>query len=627
MATNKKTKKVRLTQLSKMALAFQRAVYSLERSTFADPYRYCDYSYKLNETLTVLNEHLNDNEYRPKRAENFDMPKGEYAIRPGAIIDILDLTILNRIIAEFIFKLEDNLPAGATAYRVRKDKKMDFRVEREAAYFVLPRYKRNKIRIEEEWYNLWPQYRKELVASLKSGLFPFVATTDITAYFEDVNLLTLGEILKRKAGKGNFEQINILVEILQNWALRDPSNIRQSRGLPQNVSISGVLSNYYLDIVDSYLEDEKKNGRVKWYRYCDDIYVLCKSKTRGRAKVTLLNIGKLLRKLGLNQNAEKTKILSDSDAINVIQNEHVDKISSIIEDSKKKRANINKLVKELRDEYRKISKRKNIDRKIETSIFRTYTAALRFDLPLLIRRVGSDFLSFPARAKHVCTYARHFINSKPVLRSFSSYLDKKVLLLLYNFQVAYLVSVFRNLKKTDKKIFKHILNVAFDTRWHWYVRVQAINTLFYIGVGHIKLRDVKKLLDKKNHRYVRRAALTLIPLCCNSTDTIKLISDLARELNITVSRMANFILELTDKAKPALSNLNKFYNPNHVYLGDQIWQLWFISLNKDNNVQKSLDSKLKSIKKEFRNYPVILNHIRQLTKVRENSNGSNLPKS
>jgi len=625
MVTSKKTRKARLTQLDKMALAFQRAVYALERSTFADPYRYCDYSYNLNETLTVLNEHLSDNEYRPKRAENFDMPKGEYAIRPGAIIDILDLTVLNRIIADFIFKLEDKLPAGATAYRVRKDRKMDFRIEREAAYFVLPRYKRNKISIEEEWYNLWPQYRKKLVASLKSGLFPFVATTDITAYFEDVNLLTLGEILKRKAGRGHLEQINILVEILQNWALRDPSNIRQNRGLPQNVSISGVLSNYYLDIVDSYLEDEKQNGKVEWYRYCDDIHVLCK--TRGRAKVILLNIGKFLRILGLNQNAEKTKILSDTNAIDVIQNEHADKVSSIIEQSRKKGANINRLVKELRDEYGKISKRKNIDRKIETSIFRTYTAALRFDMPILIRRVGPDFLSFPARAKHVCTYARHFVNSKPVLRSFSSYLDKKVLLLLYNFQVAYLVSIFRNLKKADKKIFKHILNISFDTRWHWYVRVQAISTLFYLGNGYIRLRDVKKLLDKKNHRYIRRAALTLIPLCCNSADAIKLISDFARELNITVSRMANFILELTNKTKSTLSNLNKFYNPNHIYLGDQIWQLWFISLNKDKNVQKSLDSKLKSIKQEFRNYPVVLNHIKQIIKFKERNYDSNIPKS
>lgn len=600
----------KLSEYQKMFLAFQRATSELERSIAPDPFKYCDYDYKLEETLQELVLHLKEQEYRSKRVENFNLPKGEFAIRPGIIVDILDLTIINRLLVDFIFKLDEKFPSGVTAYRLRKDDKLQFKIDREHTYFVLPRYKRIKIQIDEPWYNLWPLYIKKVLADLRSGTYKFVAKTDITAYFEDINLLTLGERLKCKVGK-HLNSINMLMEIYQSWALRDPGNIRQGRGLPQGSSnISGILSNYYLDTIDSFLERERKKGKIEWYRYCDDFHILCKSK--GRAKNILLQIGNLLRKLGLNQNAEKTKLLTADDGEKEINNEIVNKIHSIIEESQKKGADKKRknLVEELRHEYKKISSKQVFTKKSETSLFIAYHAAGVLNTSLLRSRVGRDFDRFPSRAKAVCNYARRFINYLPVLKPMKTYLHQNTF--LYHLQLAFLVTVFRNLRKKDKSIFRGVLRVAFDRMKHWYVRVQAISTLSYLGVSCITESQIKKLLDSKNHRYIRRAAITLIPLSCSPERIKSWLNEMARDLNITISRMANFNLSLITSKNFALNQIKKFGSPHYVFLGDQIWRLWFIALNEDADVKKSLCALLKRIDKEFYNYPIIKEHTKAI---------------
>lgn len=607
------TKKTGMNEQKKIFLAFQRATLDLEKSFAPDPLKYCDYDYKLDETLKVLIYHLKAGEYQAKKAENFDLPKGEFAIRPGVIVDILDLTVINRLLVDFIFKLDRKLPAGVTAYRLRQDPKLQFRIEREPAYFVLSKYKREKIKIEEPWYNLWPKYRKNLLNDLKSGKYKYVATTDITAYFEDINLITLGEILKKKVGR-NLNSINMIIEIFRSWTLRDPANIRQQRGLPQGPIISGVLSNYYLDIVDTYLENEKKRGRIKWYRYCDDIHVLCKS--REQAKAILLKIGGMLRQLGLNQSAEKTKLLTSQEAIKEIYNEIAENISSILEDSQKRKADRAVLIDRLRNEYKKISRRKRLDSKIEAALMRMYTAARVLESPLLTNRVGDDFIRFPMRSKSICKYARQFINYKPVLRKLDFQLTNKThRLLLYNFQLAFLVTAFRNLKKHDRSIFNAIKEVAFDTKRHWYVRTQAITTLFYLGVNLVRTNQVKKLLYQSNHRFIRRQALILIPLCFSPKETIDWLNSVAKDLNTTVSRMANFLLALICSKDFAINHLKKFKGLNNIFLTDQLWRLYFIALNRDENVQKSLRALLRKAKREFYNYPIIKEHLKQLYKI------------
>lgn len=613
----KSPKQQRMTESRKMFLAFQRAISDLEQGPLPDPFKYADYDYRLNELTSHLVSHVKENEYRPNRAENFDMPKGELAIRPGAVLDIADLTVLHRLTSEFILDLDAKLSHGVVAYRLRKDKKYQYRIERESAYFVLPRYKRDRIKIEESWYNLWPQFRQQLKKDLQGGRYECVAKTDITAFFEDVNLLTLGEILKQKTGC-NLRHINMIVEILRNWALRDPANVRQRRGLPQGINLSGVLSNHYLQIIDDYLDGVNKevhqSDKIKWYRYCDDINVLCKSE--GRARAVLLNLGRLLRVLGLNQNAEKTEILDCPKALDTMYYSVAENISSILEESKGKDVDRVALIIRLRHECKKLPRRDaKYEKKCETALFCAYNAARVLDSQLLIKRSIHDFKKFPVRAKSICGYVRRFINMPTIYKLFKEQLTKKHSLLLYNFQIAFLLTVFRNYKKPDRELSKYILEVAKDINRHWYVRVQAINTLFYHGIKFLKPSHLRILLSPKNHSAIRRAAIVLLPLCNSEKEIEGNLSILAKELDVTVSRMANFLLDLINSKESAIQHLKKFSKPHYIFVGDQIWRLWFIALNKDKDVQQRLRAIEENLNTEYRNYPIIKNHLREMSKL------------
>ena len=622
MAKSKRKKKsVRMTEERKMLLCFQRAISDLESGSLPDPLKYAEYDYALSDLVHLLNSQLHDSEYRPKRAENFDMPKGEFAIRPGVALNVMDLTVLHRLASDFIVTLDKKLPAGVIAYRLREDKKLQYRIERQSAYFVLPRYKRNRIKIEESWYNLWPRYREQLKKDLQSDRYSYVATTDITAFFEDINLQTLGEILKKKSSK-HIKQINTIMEIFGSWTLRDPSNIRQTRGLPQGINMSGVLANHYLEIIDDYLESVNKRvhgkskDRIKWYRYCDDINILCKSPLRARA--ILLNIGRLLRQLALNQNAHKTKVYSAKEALDVMFYSVIDNVSEIIEESKKKGAKREDLILKLRHEYKKLPRRDaKYEKKHETALFCIYNAARVLDSKLLAKRANHDFERFPVRAKNICGYVRCFINMPTVHNVFASLVSSKERLLLYNYQLAFLLTVFRNCKKQDKKVFKSLLEIVDEKERHWYVKVQAITTIFYYGVGFLREKHFTKFISSKNERYVRRSALILLPLVCSKGDTLKILNKYAQELDVYVSRMANFLMKLMTDKNLALTHLRKFSQPNYVFVGDQIWRLWFIGLNNNSEVKKKFDSVLRVIKQEFRNYPIIKRHIDGIKKFRE----------
>jgi len=617
--SKQKTKIVRMTEERKMLLSFQRAISDLESGPLPDPLKYAEYDYALSDLIHLLISQLQDNEYRPKRAENFDMPKGEFAIRPGAALNVMDLSVLHRLASDFIVNLDKKLPSGVIAYRLREDKKLQYRIKRQSAYFVLPRYKRNRIKIEESWYNLWPQYREQLKNDLQSNRYHYVASTDITAFFEDVNLQTLGEILKKKSSK-HIKQINTIIEIFASWALRDPGNIRQSRGLPQGINMSGVLANHYLEIVDEYLKSVNKKARgkdrIKWYRYCDDINILCKTPLRARA--ILLNIGRLLRQLGLNQNAYKTNVYSSVRALDVMFYSVIDNVSDIIETSKKKGAKRENLIARLRQEYKMIPRRDaKYEKKHETALFCIYNAARILDSKLLVKRANHDFERFPVRAKSICGYVRAFINMPTMLNVFAALVSQKRRLLLYNYQLAFLVTVFRNCKKQDKKIFKSLLGILNEKSWHWYVKVQTINTIFFYGIGLLRENHFSKFIVSKNKEYVRKTSLILLPLIYSKKDTMDKLNKYAKELDINISRMANFLIALTRDKNLALAHLRKFSQPNYVFVGDQIWRLWFIGLNYDPDVVIKFDSILRIIKQDFRNYQLVKRHLDGIEKFRK----------
>ena len=139
--------------------------------------------------------------------------------------------------------------------------------------------------------------------------------TDLANYYENIRskdiLAAFEKLLPDvKATASEKQQIRnalgLLESCLERWSLND------GFGLPQNRDASSFLANIVLNDIDKAME----SSGYDYYRYVDDIRIICD--TEDDAKKSLLDLIGNLRGRGLNVNSAKTTILkhdSPSDKI------------------------------------------------------------------------------------------------------------------------------------------------------------------------------------------------------------------------------------------------------------------------------------------------------------------------
>ncbi len=138
---------------------------------------------------------------------------------------------------------------------------------------------------------------------------PYLVVADLTTFFESINLkylekhlnklllyqFTVNEIATYKKVIANIK------DLLSEWNNSQDTHI----GIPQNRDASSFLANLFLSDVDKQMIDS--NGHKFYYRYMDDIRIICNSKYEARKALYDLSI--TMRKIGLNLNSSKTKIM------------------------------------------------------------------------------------------------------------------------------------------------------------------------------------------------------------------------------------------------------------------------------------------------------------------------------
>jgi hypothetical protein len=138
----------------------------------------------------------------------------------------------------------------------------------------------------------------------------WLLSTDLTNYFDNINLPilknTLLELLPKVTGspseKGQIRaHIDTLFDCLQSWTFEP------TKGLPQNRDASSFLANLYMVKIDAAMRAEG----YEYFRYMDDIKIVCKSEHRARRALKTLIIH--LRELGLAVNSKKTEIIKPGD--------------------------------------------------------------------------------------------------------------------------------------------------------------------------------------------------------------------------------------------------------------------------------------------------------------------------
>ncbi len=133
-----------------------------------------------------------------------------------------------------------------------------------------------------------------------------ILVVDLLNYFENIkvydlkktlsNCLKMIEVSAQEKIKLNF-CIDSLCNCLSEWTYNTEN------GLPQSRDISSFLANIYMLPVD----DEMLKRKFDYYRYMDDIKIICSDKYEARKVLKVLIIG--LRKIGLSVNPAKTKII------------------------------------------------------------------------------------------------------------------------------------------------------------------------------------------------------------------------------------------------------------------------------------------------------------------------------
>lgn len=587
----------------KLLQALQMAVLDLEEGHAPDPFRYADYNLQDPSFLDRLEVNLKRGTFRPSPPLELTFPKSEFAIRPGKRIELEDLVVVYYCLLGLSQDLEDKLKFGVIAYRIRKGNPP--RVV-QAATLILPKYLRKQWRLIYPWYTAWPYFISRLRREyLKHGR-KLIGTSDITSFYEDVDLGLLRDVLRSRVRKANQALANLLVELYQDWAARDVYLVRQNRGLPQGTNSSGVVANYYLMPFDEVLDSYARRKHLRWYRYNDDMRLL--GADREDIRLGLRAIGQHLARLNLIQQGSKTRILSGASARKELFETRPEKIQALISRivrakklfPRSRRAIIKKLDKIL------TSLSSPLDKSDSKVLAMLYTAYGELGSDRLLSRWKKDYLREPTRARGILNYVAQFLGRPGQCRAMTAMLSRQRNTST-DWELAQFLRVCRRMRHLHPSAAGVLRSIAHSKKANWFVRQQAILTIGWFRLAS-EARALARLLTTEWDDEVRRAIVTTLFLL-PSNEEIQLLRRSSRDLALKVSRMSNYILRLRTDAALAQASLKQFKAPNQVFFADCFWRLYQIRWNKDRNTRKMLQKILDDSSKELQGKYVRL-HIR-----------------
>ncbi len=267
--------------------------------------------------LEQLNAYIGkDIIYKASPALHFDIPKPGYAIRYSSETNIIDRLIYQACVDIIALDLDKIHSESVYSHRVNN--------EWGSKYFF-------RYAVDE-----WNKFLTDTQIELDKEENEVLLVTDLSNYYESISindLINTLNFLIENIGLSDekereFKKVSLqLKELLSTWC--EPNT---RRGIPQNRDASSFLSNLFLNSVDAAM----LNSGYKYFRYMDDIRIVCKDKFEARKALKLL--ANELRKKGLSLNSKKTQILDlnnpdqKSEANKALQksDKQIDQIESLL---------------------------------------------------------------------------------------------------------------------------------------------------------------------------------------------------------------------------------------------------------------------------------------------------------
>ena len=260
---------------------------------FPDPLRFED-MLDTGHIEYVLEKNFREHEgrFHPSKRTLLNIPKANFTLRYGLEISLTERALYHGLVMHIFPHYDFLIPWNVFSHRASEDP-----FGRYLLRHAVP-----------AWQDFTGVVRDALTES------KFLLSTDLTNYYENINLTVLqdtliGELVNIKtepAKKGDIRtHIAALFEFLKSWCYSE------AEGLPQNRDASSFLANIYMLPVDLEM---LANG-YRYFRYMDDIKIACDSEHDARRALKVLSLE--LRKRQLSVNSGKTAIVevANHDAI------------------------------------------------------------------------------------------------------------------------------------------------------------------------------------------------------------------------------------------------------------------------------------------------------------------------
>ena len=609
----------KLSDLGQLRRAWHLARNDSRADFLFDPYRYADFAFRLEDYLNDLSQSLTSGTYHPKSLLTIDVPKSSLSVRPGSVLAMEDRVVLFAIACLIAPPLDKKLPQGVYSWRVKSNSNSKELFE-DHEIFKIPFLKRQTIqrRIEfiEPWYAAWPQFMEDLKSAHEQEGYRYLVLSDITAYFENIDLNLLRDLLLHHLPK-QPRIVNFLCTLLEYWAWPAFHGSAAPRGIPQGNGVSSFLGNIYLLPLDQAFSRLVNRRGIKYLRYMDDVKVLAKDMSSARDALFLMN--EELRSLRLNIQGAKTRILEGSDVLQELLDSRLNSVNDVIEEVKKqtimKPADRSQYVATLKKHIRSIKGRKTIVRDRELRLFRRlitgftllrHSAMVRLVLDQLDRNPDSRLMNNAIRYLRVQD------------RNFGKIANRLVGFLrngrdLFSYQKAHFFMTLRYMRNIPFEAWREARREMKAKNGHWYVRQQAAMLLGLKRLGRSEISSMQKIYRNEQHSEVKRACFQALAQLSKSDLEIA-TRELVFSVDPKLQRLGRFYYGLLFEPQKAKEQIRSLFNqPNEEILLERLYEIEVLSKAPDPSVQGALLKRLTGLKGKLRR-PVLKERMNTIIK-------------
>ena len=215
------------------------------------------FAQNLDGNIEDIKNGLLTNSYEPKSLLQIEVPKSTLGVRPGSLPAIEDRIILYSILYLLAPEIDRKLPDSVYSYRLKDSIETGKYIFKESEVIDVPFLKRKTIatRIDpfDAWYEVWPEFEKKTREAFKTHGYSFLVISDISAYFENIQLPILRDQLLEHF-PNDSKIINLLFGFLESWATKTNSGRPHLRGIPQGTTIGSILGNIFLLPLDRHFQ-------------------------------------------------------------------------------------------------------------------------------------------------------------------------------------------------------------------------------------------------------------------------------------------------------------------------------------------------------------------------------------